>query len=274
MSAKALSSRRGPGSKPSTPSADRKRAASKPRSARPNARRREGPVKVPSSSAQALLQLMWLASPALPVGGFSYSEGLESAVEAGFVSGEAQACAWLLDQLHLGLARSELAVAAKAFNAWVQSDLATLQDLNGWVRGTRESAEMRQQSEQMGRSLLAWLRNRGVDDSRVGLLASLEPAPNWVIAFALAAAQTGSLRRDALLSLAFGWAENMVQAAIKCVPLGQASGQRMLAALVEVLPRAVDQAIALPDSARQAFTPMLAILSAQHETQYSRLFRS
>ena len=92
------------------------------------------------------LQLTWLASPALPVGGFSYSEGLESAVEAGLVKTEAQAGAWLLDQLHLSLARAELAVAAQAFNAWRDNDAGRVTALNEWIRLTRESAESRQQT--------------------------------------------------------------------------------------------------------------------------------
>ena len=235
----------------------------------PRVRRPATPV-----SASALLQLMWLASPALPVGGFSYSEGLESAVESGTVSNEAQAGAWLLDQLHLSLARSDIAAAAKAFGAWQRGDGASITALNDWVLATRETHELRAQTEQMGRSLLAWLRNRGLADDRLAQLAALSPAPTWPIAFALAAAQTGAPLRETLLAFAFGWAENMVQGAIKCVPLGQNAGQRMLAALAEQIPAAVDHALGLADSERQAFTPMLAILSAQHETQYSRLFRS
>jgi urease accessory protein len=94
------------------------------------------------------------------------------------------------------------------------------------------------------------------------------------VAFALAGAQSGAPVREVLLAFAFGWAENMVQAALKSVPLGQSAGQRILAALADDIPAAVDQAIGLMDSERQAFAPMLAILSAQHETQYSRLFRS
>jgi len=227
------------------------------------------------TSAGALLQLMWLASPALPVGGFSYSEGLESAVEAGHVGSEADAAAWLRDQLELSLARSELAVCAKAFKAWQRDDAATIAELNTWVTTTRETLELRQQTQQMGRSLVEWLKNRGdTADPRVTLLKALTPAPTWPVAFALAAAQTGAPLREALLSFGFGWAENMVQAALKAVPLGQSAGQRVLAALAEALPAAVDHAIALMDSERQAFTPMLAILSARHETQYSRLFRS
>jgi urease accessory protein len=126
----------------------------------------------------------------------------------------------------------------------------------------------------MGRSMVEWLRNRAVPDARVDSLKALAPAPTWPVAFGLAAAQTGAPLREALLSFGFGWAENMVQAALKAVPLGQGAGQRVLAALVDELPAAVDFASGLMDSERQAFTPMLAILSAQHETQYSRLFRS
>ncbi|MBT9526566.1 MAG: urease accessory protein UreF [Rhizobacter sp.] len=225
-------------------------------------------------SAHSLLQLMWLASPALPVGGFSYSEGLEAAVEAGLVTTEAQTAAWLLDQLHLGLVRGELAVASKAFKAWQRDDVATIAELNAWVTTTREASEMRLQTEQMGRSLVEWLKNRGVADPRVAQLGALKPAPTWPVAFALAAAQTGAPWRESMLSLAFSWAENMMQAALKAVPLGQSAGQRVLSQLSAAIPAAVDHAMQLMDSERQAFTPMLAILSAQHETQYSRLFRS
>lgn len=234
------------------------------------------PWREPAAATRpdALLQLMWLASPALPVGGFSYSEGLEAAVESGQVRDEAGARAWLLDQLHLVLARGELAVVAKAFAAWQREDTAAIVELNAWMTTTRESSEMRLQAEQMGRSLVEWLRNRGTADPRIAPLAALRPAPTWPVAFALAAVQTGASPRDALLAFAFGWAENMVQAALKAVPLGQSAGQRVLAALTAEIPGAVQFALALPDGARQALSPMLAILSATHETQYSRLFRS
>ena len=240
--------------------------------------RRPGTARpVRGVSAASLLQLMQLASPALPVGGFSYSEALESAVDAGLVGNEAQARTWLQDQLHLGLARSDLAVVGKAFNAWRRTDLADIAELNAWVTTTRETSELRQQTEQMGRSLVAWMKYRHGDAERPAsllFLTALKPAPTWPVAFALAAVDTGAPCREALLSFAFGWAENMVQAALKSVPLGQSAGQRILAVLSADIPAAVDQAMRLLDSQRQAFTPMLAILSAQHETQYSRLFRS
>ena len=223
--------------------------------------------------AAALLQLMWLASPALPVGGFSYSEGLEAAVEAGRVRHEAQAAAWLEDQLQLVLARSELPVLAASIGAWRRADAAAVASLNDWVIRTRETSEALQQTEQMGRSMAEWLKNRG-DDPRVAPLAALAPAPTWPVAYGLAAAQTGAPVRDALLAYAFGWAENMVQAAVKTVPLGQNAGQRILARLADAIPSAVDAAARLAHGHRQAYTPMLAILGGQHETQYARLFRS
>ena len=222
-----------------------------------------------------LLQLMWLASPALPVGGFSYSEGLEAAVEAGFVTDEAQATDWLATQLQLALVRSDLPALAQACLAWAAHDAVRVAELNQWLRSTRESAELRAQAEQMGRSLLDWLRNGAqADDDRVATLAALQPAPLWPVAFALAATLAGASPRDALLAFAWGWAENMAQAAMKAVPLGQAAAQRLLSRLAGEIPPAVDAALALPDGDRQAHAPMLAILSAQHEAQYSRLFRS
>jgi urease accessory protein len=220
-----------------------------------------------------LLGLMWLASPALPVGGFSYSEGLESAVDAGIVHDGPSAADWLADQLQLGLARADLPLLAAAHAAWAAHDAARIAELNTWMLATRETTELRAQCEQMGRSMLEWLRQRG-DDPRVATLAALQPAPAWPIAFALATVQAGAAVRDALLTFGFSWAENQVQAALKAVPLGQSAGQRILARLAQDLPAAVEAALALGDDARQAFTPMLAIRSAQHETQYSRLFRS
>ena len=228
-------------------------------------------------SGPALLQLMWLASPALPVGGFSYSEGLEAAVDGGQVPDEAGAARWLGDQLTLSLQRADLPLVASAHRAWESSDAARIADLNAWALQTRETRELRQQAEQMGRSLTDWLRQRRPDDPRVPMLAALTPAPTWPVAFALAAAVTGASRREALLAFGFSWAENMVQAALKAVPLGQSAGQRLLGALAQALPTAVDAALATAtagDTARQNLAPMLAILSARHEAQYSRLFRS
>ncbi len=231
--------------------------------------------------AASLLQLLWLASPALPVGGFSYSEGLEAAVDRAWVATESEAAAWLSDQLHLTLARGDLAVLAKAVAAWRRDDMDRVRELNDWVLQTRETSELRQQTGQMGRSLLEWLKVVRPElvqaHGRAGPAASAgraDRALTYPIVYALAASSTQASVRDCLLAYAFGWAENMTQSAIKAIPLGQSAGQRILARLADEIPSAVEHASRLPDSERQAFSPMLAILSSQHETQYSRLFRS
>ena len=226
-------------------------------------------------SGAVLLQLMWLASPALPVGGFSYSEALEAAVDDGRVTGEASAAAWLANQMALAPARADLPVLAQAHAAWQRQDLARVTWLNDFAGRTRETRELRLQSEQMGRSLVEWLRNQPAgDDARLAHLAALAPSPTWPIAFALATARADATAAQALHASLFGWAENMVQAALKAVPLGQLAGQRILQALVEQMPALIQRALTMDDDDMQSFSPMLGIASARHETQYSRLFRS
>ena len=225
------------------------------------------------SDPHSLLRLLQLASPALPVGGFSYSEGIEAAVAHQWVHDEATAQSWLLDHLHLVQSRSDLPVMAHAIPAWQQHDVLQLKQLNDWVMQTRETFEMRLQTEQMGRSLLIWLRNQA-DADPLRMKTCEELPPTWPLAFALALSTHGITIRQGLVAAAFGWAENMVQAAIKAVPLGQLSGQRILAALATEIPSAVDYAMQVTTENRQAYSPRLAILSARHETQYSRLFRS
>lgn len=230
-------------------------------------------------SSSSFLQLMWLASPALPIGGFSYSEVLEAAINAALVTTENEASSWLVQQLHLSQSRGDMAAIAQAVPAWHAGDLARVQLLNRWVLDTRETSELRLQTEQMGKSLTDWLRNQHADHAlqleKIDQLAALcGRQPSYPLAFALAAAFTQAPVKEVLLAYSFGWAENMVQAAIKAVPLGQSAGQRILARLTQEIPAAAAHAQSLPDSARQAFSPMLAILSAQHEHQYSRLFRS
>ena len=214
----------------------------------------------------ALLRLIWLASPALPVGGFSYSEGLEAAVDAGLVHDETSAGDWVLGHLQLVLAQSELAVVAQAVVACRAGDMGRLDALDAWLRRTRETSEFRLQAEQMGRSLGDWSRSLGDTAERVDR--------TYPVAFAAVAAGIDAPVHEVVLAFAFGWAENMVQAAVKAVPLGQGAGQRMLQRLATAIPAAAARAVGLPDDERQAFAPMLAILSARHETQYSRLFRS
>ena len=225
-----------------------------------------------SDATPALLHLLWLASPALPVGGFSYSEGLEAAVDAGIVHDEASAGDWLLNQLELVQARAELLVAAAAHAATLALDGPRLAELNAWVLQTRETSESLQQTQQMGRSLLAWMQSLVPDAAVLPLLQQLKPAPAWPVVMGAVAAARGAELEPALTAIAFGWAENLMQAAVRSVPLGQTSGQRLLARLVQAIPQAVATVLAAPEPL--AFAPLLGIHGARHETQYSRLFRS
>ncbi|MFG6466266.1 urease accessory protein UreF [Roseateles sp. BYS87W] len=220
----------------------------------------------------ALLHLLWLASPALPVGGFSYSEGLEAAVDAGVVTDETSAGDWLLNQLALVQARAELPVAAGAHAAALALDGERLAALNAWVLQTRETAESLQQVQQMGRSLVVWMQSLLPGSPVLPLLQALSPAPTWPVVMGAVAAARQAPLEAALQAIAFGWAENLMQAAVRCVPLGQTAGQRLLARLVHAIPEAVAQALAQPEPL--AFAPLLGIHGARHETQYSRLFRS
>lgn len=226
-----------------------------------------------TTMATELLQLIWLASPALPVGGFSYSEALEAAIDHEHVHDEASCADWLADQLHLSQARGDMALMAQAIPAWQAMNTDRLKDLSQWVHTTRETHEMRLQTEQMGRSLLDWLRIQNKATETALKLCS-EMRPTYPMAMSLALSLANAPLDQALQAYAFGWAENMTQAALKAVPLGQVSGQKILARLAQEIPDAVQHAIALSDDQRQAFCPMLAVMSARHETQYSRLFRS
>jgi len=229
-------------------------------------------VQIVSMSTE-LIQLIWLASPALPVGGFSYSEALEAAIDHEHVHDEASCANWLADQLHLSQARGDMALMAQAIPAWQALQTERLRELSAWVHATRETFEMRLQTEQMGRSLLDWLRIQNKATEAALKLCS-ELRPTYPMAMSLALSLAKAPLDQALQAYAFGWAENMTQAALKAVPLGQVSGQKILARLAQEIPQAVQHAMALRDDERQAFCPMLAVLSARHETQYSRLFRS
>ncbi|WP_343630252.1 urease accessory UreF family protein [Roseateles sp.] len=223
-----------------------------------------------------LLRLTWLASPALPIGAFSYSEALEAAVEHGLVHDDVSAGHWLSQQLGL-LARGDLAAIAQGILAWRANDEEALRDLARWLRITRDAAEARLQSGQMGQSLLTWLRGQPMaSPAQLACLVDCcgDAAPHYALVMSLALAIVDVPADQALSSQAFGWAENQVQAALKAVPLGQTAGQRVLTRLAREIPAAVAEAIATPPARRQLFAPMLSILAARHETQYSRLFRS
>jgi urease accessory protein len=225
-------------------------------------------------SEPRLARLLQLASPALPVGAYSYSQGLEAAVEAGIVCDAATAQRWIGEVLELSVAGMEAPLLWRLIGAWVAADVAAVEHWNAWLLASRESAELRAETVQMGYSLTRLLNELNDSDAALcGLLQTLaEPA--FPTAYACACAQWGIDAHAALVAYLWSWTENQVMAAIKAVPLGQTAGQKILLALGARLDRIALSAAALDDHELGNFAPGLAMLCSRHETQYSRLFRS
>jgi len=221
-----------------------------------------------------LTALLHLASPALPIGGFSYSQGLEAAVETGLVHDAASARQWIAAGLSQVLARCELPFIAQQMQRWQAHDYAAVQAADAWFLASRESAEFRQETEQMGWSLASLCESLGWGSAaqRSALLAMKPVALPTVFAFITSAQQADPAA--SLTAYAFNWVENQVAAALKAVPLGQLAGQRILFGLHEAIALAASAALLIKPEDLSTFAPMLGVLSARHESQYSRLFRS
>ncbi len=226
-------------------------------------------------SQLALARLLQLASPALPVGAYTYSQGLEWAVESGVIRDEADAGRWIADLLRHGIGCYEAPLLVALMQAWRDKDIASVRTLNAEFLASRESAELRAETVQMGFSLRRLLRDLR-DEGLLPLADTLDAQPE--VAFptvwtALAVAWEIE-QAAAVTAYLWSWAENQVMAALKAVPLGQAAGQRLLAALAVQIPIVAVDAQKRPKTAWSNFTPGFAIACARHETQYSRLFRS
>jgi urease accessory protein len=224
--------------------------------------------------ALALARLLRLASPALPVGAFSYSQGLEAAIDQGWVKGEADIASWIEDVLEFNLGRFEAPVFCRLYRAWERADHDSVAKWNGLFLAARETAEFRAETVQMGASLRTLLASTG-EFSRQSLepLAGLT-TPAFPTAFAFAAARWQISLAAALTGYLFAWAENQVSAGMKTMRLGHIGAQRILARVAAALPGRVESACNLADDEMSNFTPGLAIASCLHETQASRVFRS
>jgi urease accessory protein len=217
------------------------------------------------------VRLLQLASPSLPVGAYSYSQGLEAAVEAGIVRDAKTACTWIGDVLAISLQRMEAPIFLRLVAAWEARDIGTARRWNEEFIASRETAELRAETLQMGYSLRTLIDSLGVENA--GDLDAFEELA-YPTAFAFAVAAWKIEAREALTAYLFAWIENQVLASLKCVPLGQTDGQRVLLDLGERIPAIVESAAALGDEELSSLAPGLALLSARHETKYSRIFRS
>lgn len=222
----------------------------------------------------ALARLLRLCSPMLPVGAFSYSQGLEAAAELGWLSDEASAKRWIGAALTHSVACFEAPIWCRLYQAWQARDAQGVAAWNEVFLAGRESAEFRAETLQMGYSLRALLlEGADFDEGQIAALRAVEN-PAFPAAFSFACAGWRIPEREGLLGYLWAWLENQAAAAMKTIPLGQTAGQRLLAALGGVLPSVTETALNMADDEMSNCAPSLAIASCRHETQYSRLFRS
>ena len=227
-----------------------------------------------SLSGTSLLHLLQLSSPSLPVGAYSYSQGLEAAMASGVVRDEASARAWIVSMLDDVVSRFEAPVFWRLMRAFADKDAGAVQYWTEYFLASRDSAEFRAETVQMGYSLGKLLAELRKDDAAVLALLQRLPEVPFPTALAAAAVSLQVPAGEALLGLLFSWAENQVLACVKSVPLGQVAGQRLLLSLRPHLEAAALVASELADDALSNWSPGLSILSMQHEVQYSRLYRS
>ena len=232
------------------------------------------PIDPAIGPTMALVRLLQLASPALPIGAYSYSQGLEWAVDAGTVHDAATAAMWIGDLLDLVVAPGEAAVAWRLLDAAKRRDWHAFGSWNTWFCASRETAELRAETEQMGAALIKLAAALELLDAEATDQVAQWPALSLPAAYALSARGFEIDTNDALVAYVWSWLEAQAAAAIKCVPLGQVAGQRLLKTLGEHIPAVVAAAGAILDDDVTSFAPGLALASARHETQYTRLFRS
>jgi len=218
----------------------------------------------------SLLRLCHLVSPALPVGAYAYSQGLEYAVHAGWVRDEATTLEWLQGLSHSGVGTLDLPILLRLHRAWSTADALAVRHWSAQLIAARETCELRAEELHLGRALARVLVELGIGEAG----AWQQEAAAFATLFGLAAVRWRIDAADALGGYLWAWSENQVLAAVKLVPLGQSAGQRLLHRLTEDMPAIIERAQRLGDDAIGVGTLSQALASALHESQYTRLFRS
>lgn len=218
----------------------------------------------------ALLRLFQLVSPSLPIGGYSYSQGIEWAVEQGWIRNEQDLADWLQGLMETTMLYMELPLLLRFYAAWAESDLEKIGHWNELLLASRETAELRLEEANRARAfaqILISLDEQAKDFK--GQLLQTQHA-----CFSYASYRWGISREQACFGLLWSWMENQVLAAVKIIPLGQTAGQRVVFRLSEAFARIIGQALKIDDDDIGASSMALAIASSGHETQYTRLYRS
>lgn len=219
----------------------------------------------------ALLRLLQLSSPTLPIGGYAYSQGLEHAVNSGWVTDEAGAQSWILGVMKHLLCHLDIPVLARLYGGWRANDEHAIRYWSGFLHASRESCELQSEDQQQGTALARLLAELSIPEAN-----TWETRPDCTLAtlFALAASRWDISLPDMAAGYLWAWVDNQVAAAIKLVPLGQTAGQRILSEAISAIPHVVQCGLQCDDQFIGFTAPGFGIASALHETQYSRLFRS
>jgi urease accessory protein len=219
----------------------------------------------------SLLRLLQLVSPGLPIGMYSYSQGLERAVDDGWLTSAEQVADWLHGLLQNGLTRVDAPILARLYDAWHANDLVAIERWSQTLVACRETAELRAEDRQTGQALARLLVNLELPEAETW---QKRPDATLATLFALAATRWQISKTDAVTGYLWGWLENQVLCAVKLVPLGQVAGQKLLKSLAGELPALTDQALQLTDAEIGGSCFGWTLASSRHEMQYSRLFRS
>jgi len=228
-------------------------------------------MSVEFTNSTAMLNLMRLTSPSLPIGAFAYSQGLEFVCDQEWVNDETSAQQWIAGLMRNSQTHLDLPVLVRLYDAWKNNDLDVVIYWSKYLLASRESQELRDEDHYIGSALLKLLVDLEVPQAIDFVQA---PYTTYATAFSLAATHWQVNKEDCCTGYLWAWCENQVNAAIKLIPLGQTAGQRMISALIEEIPDLVSRGITLDDDEIGSTSVGLGIASAKHETQYSRLFRS
>lgn len=215
---------------------------------------------------QALLSLLHLSSPALPIGAFAYSQGLETAVDLNWVTDEKSLQQWLAPQLQCSLAYLEIPILKYCYQAWQEEDLQAVTHWQQVLLANRDSAELLKEEQQLGTTLKRLLNNLGCDTPPGQF--------TYLPLFALALLHFKVPLKEGLCGWLWSWLENQITVACKTIPLGQTPAQQTLCDLMPEIERCASLGLSLNEDEIGMTLPNLAMVSAWHETQYSRLFRS
>ena len=219
----------------------------------------------------SLLNLLHISSPALPIGAFAYSQGLEYTLEAGWCKNADDVEMWIKSVMTKGLGGIDLPILKRLHQAWAKNDVQALQYWNAMLLAFRETKELYLEDIQVGDAFKQWHKTQSAEH-----LEKLEFIDNPTVAsmYGLNGVIKGLTIEECLIGFVWAWLENQITAASKAMPMGQTDGQNIIRHLIPEIEAVIESAMTLSDDDIGSGLVGLSMSSALHEHQYSRLFRS